>query len=602
MLQSVRAVWQLMYVSRARYGMAITAMFLGTVFLYLVPLVPQAVIDGVLNPDAARLDDPWVHWPLEVMGGRDHVARNLWLPAAVIAGLSAVAGVATYFRQRWAAQASETIVRELRDRVFDHLQRLQARYFDAAKTGDIIQRCTSDVETIRVFLSMHVVEIGRSVVMFLVPLPLMLSIDLRMTAIAVSLLPVIVGFSTWFFLRIRQRFEQVDEAEGEMTTSIQENLTGIRVVRAFGRQAYEADRFGVRNRTHRELDNGLFQLVAVFWSVSDMLTFVQQALVVGAGIYWVSTGSLSVGAFFFFLTAVVMFVYPLRQMGRILADLGKATVALGRVTVILEEPQEEEAPDAQVLSDAVGAIRFEGVTFRYDEGAPAALDQLSLDIPPRSTVAIVGPSGAGKTTLVSLLLRLYDPQEGRITFDGVDLRDLDRESLRRQLAVVLQQPFLFSKTLGDNLRLGRTDATHDEVDAAVRMADVHATIQKFDEGYETMVGERGVTLSGGQRQRVALARALLQRPSVLILDDALSAVDTATESAILSGLRERRGKQTTLVIAHRLSTLALADHIVVLDEGRVRQQGTHAELLSQPGPYSALWRLQTEQTATLEAS
>ncbi|MEL6184348.1 MAG: ABC transporter ATP-binding protein, partial [Myxococcota bacterium] len=553
--------------ARARYLMAIAAMVVGTCFLYLVPLVPQAVIDGVLDPQASKLDDPWVGLPIRWMGGRLFVADNLWVPAVTVAALSALAGVAVFFRQRWAAEASETIIRNFRNQIFDHLQRLPCRYFDSAHTGDIIQRCTSDVETVRLFLATHVVEIARSVVMFVVPLPLMLLIDVRMTVVAALLLPAIVVFSTWFFLRVRKRFEEVDEAEGELTTSIQENLSGIRVVRAFGRHDHEVVRFGERNRTYRRLDNDLFHQLAIFWSISDLLTFLQQALVVGAGIYWVTEGSLSVGAFFYFLTAVVMFIYPLRQMGRILADLGKATVALDRVGTILAEPKEATAEDAVALPEVAGDVVFDDVTFSYGEGAAAALTNFSLRIPARSTVAIVGPSGSGKTTLVSLLLRLYDPQEGAISIGGRDLRTLDRHSLRRHLSVALQEPFLFSKTVDQNLRLGRAEATFDEVEAAVRVADVHATIHGFDQGYETMVGERGVTLSGGQRQRVALARALLQKPQVLIMDDALSAVDTATETEILGGLRERRGQQTTIIIAHRMSTLALADHIVVLDDG-----------------------------------
>ncbi|MEO1228041.1 MAG: ABC transporter ATP-binding protein [Myxococcota bacterium] len=588
--------------ARARYLMAIAAMVVGTCFLYLVPLVPQAVIDGVLDPQASKLDDPWVGLPIRWMGGRLFVADNLWVPAVTVAALSALAGVAVFFRQRWAAEASETIIRNFRNQIFDHLQRLPCRYFDSAHTGDIIQRCTSDVETVRLFLATHVVEIARSVVMFVVPLPLMLLIDVRMTVVAALLLPAIVVFSTWFFLRVRKRFEEVDEAEGELTTSIQENLSGIRVVRAFGRHDHEVVRFGERNRTYRRLDNDLFHQLAIFWSISDLLTFLQQALVVGAGIYWVTEGSLSVGAFFYFLTAVVMFIYPLRQMGRILADLGKATVALDRVGTILAEPKEATAEDAVALPEVAGDVVFDDVTFSYGEGAAAALTNFSLRIPARSTVAIVGPSGSGKTTLVSLLLRLYDPQEGAISIGGRDLRTLDRHSLRRHLSVALQEPFLFSKTVDQNLRLGRAEATFDEVEAAVRVADVHATIHGFDQGYETMVGERGVTLSGGQRQRVALARALLQKPQVLIMDDALSAVDTATETEILGGLRERRGQQTTIIIAHRMSTLALADHIVVLDDGQIRQQGSHRELMGQPGPYADLWRLQSEQSATLEAS
>ncbi len=602
MLQSVRAVWNLTRGSRGPFVRAFAAMVVATGFLYLVPLVPQAVIDGILAPEARSLDDPWVRLPLDAMGGRAFVASRLWVPALAIAVLSALAGVATYLRARWSAQASEGIVRRLRDRVYDHLQRARCRYFDQARTGDLIQRCTSDVETIRVFLANQVVEIGRAVLMLVVPLPVMLMIDARMTAVAVCLLPVIVGFSALFFLRVRARFQEADEAEGELHTTVQENLTGIRVVRAFGRRDHESARFQVRNQTYRALDYRLYRLMAAFWSLSDVLTFAQHVLVVAAGVYWVSRGQLTVGAFFYFLTAVGMFVHPLRQMGRILADLGKATVALGRVQAILDEPREAAPalPDVARLADPQGSIAFDDVSFRYRPDAPLVLRNLSLTVPARSTVALVGASGAGKSTLVSLLLRLYDPEQGVVRLDGHDVRTLDLEDLRQQLAVVMQQPFLYSKTLGENLRLGRADATLQEMVAAAHAADVGATIERFEDGYDTVVGERGVTLSGGQRQRVALARALLQKPSVLILDDSLSAVDTATETFILEQLRERRGHQTTLVIAHRLSTVALADYIYVLDEGAVVQHGAPADLLTRPGPYADLWRLQTNASDALE--
>ena len=591
MFDSVRAVWHLTSGSRGRYALAVAALVVASCFLYLAPLIPKAVIDGVLTN--ATPDDPLVQVPLRLMGGRDLVAEHLWIPALGMVGLTAIAGGATYLRARWSAMASEAIVRRLRDRVYDHLQRLSCAYFDRAQTGDLIQRCTSDVDTVRVFLANHVVEIGRALIMFFVPLPLMIHIDGRMTAVAVVGLPIIVAFSTVFFLRVRSAFEKTDQAEGAMTTSIQENLTGIRVVRAFGRRDHEADQFAHRNTTHRHLDEGLYRIMAVFWSVSDLLTFAQSALVVGAGVYWVSAGTLSVGAFFFFLTAVGMFMYPLRQMGRIVADLGKATVALGRLQEILDAPVESAPRPVASDLDLHGHIVFDRVTFRYGPDTAPALDALSLEIEPRSTVAFVGASGAGKSTLIALLLRLYDPQSGSIRLDGHDLATFDRIDVRRRLATVLQQPFLYSRSLVDNLKLGRPDATLDDVVAATRIAGVHTTIEGFDDGYDTAVGEGGVTLSGGQRQRVALARALLQRPAVLILDDALSAVDTETETAILEALADRRGQQTTILIAHRLSTVALADWIFVLDAGRLVQQGAHRTLIEEGGPYADLWQLQT---------
>lgn len=590
MFDGSRSVWRLMKGSRARYAAAIGALAIASCFLYLAPLVPQAVIDGVLTDDAPR--SAIVDTTVGLLGGADYLRDHLWVPALAIVALTGLAGIFAYVRGRLSAQATEDIIVRLRDRVYDHLQRLPCSYFDKAETGDLIQRCTSDVETVRTFLSNQVVEIGRALIMLFVPIPLMLAIDPRMTVVSLLLIPFITAFSVVFFLRVREAFKRADEAEGEMTATIQENLTGIRVVRAFARQAHEEDKFGERNCKYQTLDYRLYRLMAAFWSVSDLMTFGQTILVVGAGVYWMAEGTLAVGAFFYFFTAVGMFMYPLRQMGRIVTDLGKATVALGRLSEILDRPAEPRPAKPRPLPAPRGEVTFEGVSFAYGDAEPA-VSGLDLRIAPKETLAIVGASGSGKSTLVSLLLRLYDPTEGTVRFDGVDVRRLDPQTLRQHIAVVMQQPFLFSKSIRDNLRLGRSLASTQDVVAATTTADIHEAITRFDDGYETKVGERGVTLSGGQRQRVALARALLQRPAVLVLDDALSAVDTRTERQILDALASRRGAHTTIVIAHRLSTVALADRIVVLDQGRIAQEGDHDTLRQQAGPYARLWKIQS---------
>jgi ATP-binding cassette subfamily B protein len=575
MLRTFGSLWSLTRGDRLRYVSALAAMLAASCLLYLVPLVPVAVIDGLLAPQA---EPSWlVQWTLSAMGGPQQVARHPWLPALAILALTSAAGVFTYLRSRWSADASERIVRRLRDTLYDHLQRLPCSYFDRAETGDLLQRATSDVETVRVFLNNQAVEIGRATLMLLVPLPLLLATDVRMTGVALLLMPVITSFSTLFFLRMRSAFEAMDEAESRMTTTLQENLTGIRVVRAFARQSFEIARFAERNATHRALDLENYRLMAVFWSASDLLAFTQQILVVGAGIWWMQRGELAVGEFFYFLTSVGMFMFPLRQMGRILADLGKATVAVGRIREILDQPTEDSPAEPLSLPEPTlltaqerGRIELDSVSFSYGSG-PLVLDRVSLTIEPRTTVAFVGPSGSGKSTLLALLLRLYEPAAGSIRLDGLDLRELDRRTLRRKIGIVMQQPFLFSKSIAENLLLGRADATTAELEAAAQAACVHDTIARFEQGYATEVGERGVMLSGGQRQRLALARALLQEPEVLMLDDALSAVDTRTERAILEQLERRRGRQTLILVAHRLSTVAAADRIFLLEGGRVRE-------------------------------
>jgi ATP-binding cassette subfamily B protein len=562
-------IWQLVRVERRRYAAAVLSLVFASCFLYLVPLVPSAVLDGRF--------------------------RNLWLAAVLMTAFTALAGFFTYLRGRLSSVAAENVIRRLRDQLYDQLQHLPCSYFDTAPTGDLVQRCTSDVETMRQFLVSQVVEIGRAVLMMLVPLPLMLTIDWRMTALSVVLIPPIVAFSMIFFRRVRTSFEKVDQAEGRLTATLQENLTGIRVVRAFARQQFEIEKFGARNGEHRDLDNRLYRLLAVFWSASDVLCIGQMGIVVVAGSRWIADGSLGVGSFFFFLTSVGMFIWPVRMLGRILTELGKATVAVGRIQEILGHPR-ETAPEKRLFipqhgSDGRGEVIFRNVTFAHRKDT-AALEDVSFHLPAGKTLALFGPSGSGKSTIVNLLLRLYDSSTGLIEIDGRDIRQVDRKDVRRQISVVMQEPFLYSKTVRENLSIGHASATHSDIVQATAAASVHDTVMEFEQGYDTLVGERGITLSGGQRQRVALARALLKRPTILILDDALSAVDTETESQILDALALRQGRCTTIVIAHRLSTLMTADEILVLDGGRVVQRGTHEQLKDAPGMYQRVWMIQ----------
>lgn len=596
MSSNLTAIWDLMRGRRARYGSAIAAMVVASGLLYLSPLVPQIALDGVLSDEADQAPQ-LVQDTVVRLGGREYLADNLWVLGLIMVGVTALAGAFTYLRSRLAAQASEDIIKRLRDRVYDHLQRLPSRYFDEAETGDLIQRCTSDVETVRTFLETQVVEVGRALIMVLVPIPLMLAIDGRMTLAAMALIPVVLGFSFVFFLKVKKAFTAADESEAAMTATLQENLTGIRVVRAFARQEHECGRFGGDNDKHRGNAFELYRLLAWYWSCSDLMTFLQKAMVVAVGLWLLAHDELQVGAFFFFLTATTMFVYPVRMMGRILTDLGKAMVALGRLREILDAPTESEPESPASLElPARGELRFSNVSFSHGEAR--VLKDVSFSLPAGKTLGILGPSGCGKSTIVELLLRLYDYEEGSIELDGIDIRRIDRQLLRSQTAVVMQQPFLYSKTLAKNVTIGRPGATSEEMVEATSTACVHENVLGFENGYETMVGERGVTLSGGQRQRVALARALLQQPAILILDDALSAVDTETETMILDALRRRQGRHTTIVIAHRLSSLMRADEILVLEHGEIVQRGTHASLSGQPGLYRRLWDIQSGREET----
>ncbi len=587
----LRLLWELMRGFRGKYAWAIAALFFYTAINYVTPLVASATIDFSLSgePDNGRLTSGVI----AAMGGADFVRERLWFPALLMVLLTVVAGVFAYLKGRFAAQASDGIARRLKDRLYDHLQRLPAKYHDRAETGDLIQRCTSDVETLRLALSSQVVEVSNSLLLLLTALPIMILLDGRMAAISFVLIVPIILFGYFYVGRVKHLFKEVAEAEGQVTRVVQENLTGLRVVRAFAQQDFEISKFAEPNQLYRDRSLRLLRLMAWYWAVSDLVVLFQQALVLFSGAYFIATGSLTVGTLFAFLMFLNMLLWPVRQMGRTLTELGKSVVALTRMGEILSEP-EESAPEVPVTPDgaAEGKIEVSDLVFGYGDDEKE-LKGISFSVEPGETLAIVGPSGSGKSTIMSLLLRLYDYQSGSIRFDENELTDLDRQWVRSQFSVVMQEPFLYSKTIGENIRLSRDGAVDDDVTDAARLADIHDTISSFGEGYATQIGERGVTLSGGQRQRVALARALLQDTPVLLLDDALSAVDAETEATILEALRSRHGRRTTLVIAHRLSTLAHADKVIVLEDGRIIQQGSHADLVEAEGLYRRLWTIQT---------
>ena len=602
-----KTLWRWTGGQRLSYAAAVAAMGAGIVLLYLSPQIVREAIDGIIDPKPAARFGFLLRLIRHLSGQNAH--RALWIAGGLVILVTALSGLFTYLKGYWAALASESIARTLREKLYDHLQHVPVSYHDSAQTGDLVQRCTSDVDTIRTFYSTQVVEIARAVLLLLTALPILIYMDWRMALVAVALMPVILIFAVVFFAKVQNSFKASDEAEGKMTTVLQENLTGIRVVRAFARQEFEKNKFERRNADHRRLNFWLYWVMAFYWAASDLLVFFQTAAVLFVGAWRVSRGSMSIGTLVAFLQYETMLIWPVRQLGRILTDMGKAVVSLGRVEEILKEPL--ETSPAKVPGSLPARVRGEIVLrdVSFSHKGKRVLDGVSLTIPAGQTLAVLGPSGAGKSTLVNLLLRFYDYDEGSITLDGLELKDLDRKYVRSQFGVVMQEPFLFSKTLKQNITLGRHAAAEAETVEAATAAAIHESIETFDSKYDTVVGERGVTLSGGQRQRVAIARALLREAPILVFDDALSAVDTRTETNILDSLRQRRGRHTTILIAHRLSTLSQADRIAVLEHGRIAQYGTHDQLLATEGLYRRLWQIQgaleedlrTEMTQPAEA-
>ncbi|QDU66817.1 ABC transporter ATP-binding protein [Engelhardtia mirabilis] len=569
-----RTLLELTRGQRLRYGGAMLALWAGGLLTLGVPLVLVEPINRLAAGDVVP-------------------PRVLWLHGTAAVLITAGAGLLTYLRGRWAAQASERLVEGLRNRLHRKLHELPMSWHDRAETGDVVQRCTSDVETLRVFLAQQVVEIGHAALLLLTAAPILFLLDSTLAVTSIVVIPVILVFAVSFFGRIQKRFTEVDEAEGELTTAIQENLTGVRVVRAFGREEFELERFDACNDLFRARTERLLRLFAIYWSLSDVLCMTQMGLVLLHGVARVHAGLLTVGDLFAFIAFVGIFLWPVRHMGRVLADTGKALVSISRLEAVLDQPVEQDPELDQTLPATVrGELAFEDVTFAFDEST-RAVDGISLTVPAGSSLALVGPPGSGKSTLVRLLGRFDDPDRGRITLDGIDLARLPRSWVRRQVGLAAQEPFLYSRTIAANLTYARRDAGADELERVARDAALHASIERFEKGYETLVGERGVTLSGGQRQRLSLARALLADRPILVLDDTLSAVDTRTEAEILAALERRRGRATTVVISHRLSSVVAADQIAVLDGGRVVQRGRHEELIGLDGPYQRLWQIQT---------
>ncbi|MCF7926743.1 MAG: ABC transporter ATP-binding protein/permease [Candidatus Izimaplasma sp.] len=556
-------------------------------FRTLTPLFVTHIVDSVFGNEESVLPGF-----IENLVQANTIQKQLLLVAVVFVLFTLFRVLIMFGRRLINAVFTENIAYNMRNTLYDKLQNLSFTYHSHAETGDLIQRCTTDVETYRVFIGEQLIEVFR--LLFLIGFAIfqMNKLSPTMTLYAIIITPIIFLTSLIYFMLVKKHFKIVEEAEGSMTTTLQESVTGIRVVKAFASEQHEIDKFDKKSMDYYEKDYTLLKLMAIYWGSTDFVIFIQYAFTLSFGIYFTTEGVITLGTFIAFLTYIGMVVWPLRRLGRIVGDFGKTTVALDRLDEIMDKVSEHDN-DAQNTPKIEGDIQFKNVSFTFEDASTPLLNDVSFSVKKGETLAIVGKTGSGKSTLTNLLIRLLEIDDGEILIDGKNIQDINKKHLRKHIGIIMQEPFLYSRTLQENIGIMNENAPTDKIHQAASIAALHDDVQELERGYNTIVGERGVTLSGGQKQRVAIARMLIDSKPVLIFDDSLSAVDTETDIQIRNALDEYWQDTTVFIITHRITTAMEADKIIVLEEGKVKEMGTHKQLLKNKGLYSELWDIQT---------
>ena len=569
---------------------ALIATIMMVIIGFLTPLLLSEIVDSILGSEPFTMPDFLMN-PINALGGRDFLRQNLWIPALALILMNIVNGVFTFIKGRSSAIASENIARKLRNDLYRHLQHLPFAYHVKAQAGELIQRCTSDVDTIRRFLALQVMEVVNTVLMVVIAMSILLPRSVPITLYSLILVPPLFCFATWFFKMVHKSFEVADEADGVLNAVLQENLSGVRVVRAFGQQEREVEKFDRVNNDLRKKNLRLNELLAIYWGGGDAISMTQTLLTLVVCIIYACNGWITVGTLIVFTSTLGMLLFPIRQLGRTLSDAGKAMVSMKRVQAILHEEAEPDEPNA-LKPDLHGDIVFDHVSFAYPDDNVPVLRDVSFTIPAGKTAAVLGGTGSGKSTMMYLLQRLYAPTSGKITIGGVDIQQIDRKYLRAHVGLILQEPFLYSKSIRENVGITAPEQEAERIEHAADIASASGFIAKADKGWETVVGERGVTLSGGQKQRVAIARMLTKKTPIMVFDDSLSAVDTQTDEKIRTALGRDLAGTTTIIISHRITTLMDCDNVLVLEHGKLLQYGPPQTLLQADGLFRQIYDMQ----------
>lgn len=583
------------YFLKGSIGVFVLSMVFASVVSFLDMVLPRIIsftVDSVIADKAPDLP-AFVVVRLEAAGGVELLRSRPVLIAAAVLAVALTGAIFRYLFRYFNEVAAERFVKKMRDSLYGKIQRLPYAWHGRNSTGDIIQRCTSDVETIKVFVSEQLTSLVRVIVLIALAVSFMAGINGTMTAAASLFIPIVIGYSLFFYAKIGNAFEKADTEEGRLSAIAQENLTGVRVVRAFGRESYERERFEKQNSYYTGFWIHLMRILSLNWVTGDVMTGLQYLLVNIMGAVFCVNGRITAGEFIAFVSYNSLLIWPVRSLGRVISEMSKAGISLDRLRYIMNA-EEEKKPENALRPPMDRDIRFENVSFSYGDGSGEAVSDVSFEVPAGTTLGILGGTGSGKSTLMYLLERLYPLEEGqgRILIGDADIAQIDQEWLRAQIGMVLQEPYLFSRTIAENIAITSGSYKDKDIRRASKTADLLETVDHFPSGFETFVGERGVTLSGGQKQRTAIAQMLIRQCPIMIFDDSLSAVDAETDARIRAALRKDTGDATVILIAHRITTIMHADQILVMDKGRIRERGTHEELLALGGTYRKIYDLQ----------